>query len=170
MTRPATDSEIHCLESKPEGRVEEHTHDHAYDHAHDHNHASNHDHNHPGDHDHVDDHDREHTARQTIVSMDMLGICASTLCLQFLEGHAAHQVLAGFVIAFAFLAVLPGYVKHRNTKVLIAMIIGLSCVLCATFPSGLLITESMELPLITIGNLILVATHYRNRQLCRCVH
>jgi hypothetical protein len=123
-----------------------------------------------------------------VASMDALGICASTLCLfhclampfvigalpllglKFLEGHAAHVVLAGFVLAFALSAVVPGYLKHRRKDILFMMLAGLSVVLYATFIAQYTVGESWEVPLISIGNLTLVATHLRNRALCRCSH
>jgi hypothetical protein len=136
----------------------------------------------------VNEHVHEHTSRQAIVSMDALGIFASTLCLihclampllvaflpvlglQFLEGHAAHQILAGFVVAFGLLAILPGYMKHRKPAVLAGLIIGLFLVLTATFGSVAGMSETLELPLITVGNLVLVVSHLFNRQLCKCNH
>jgi hypothetical protein len=133
-------------------------------------------------------HVHEHSSRQAIVSMDSLGIFASTLCLihclamplvvaslpvlglQFLEGHGAHQVLAGFVVSFGLLAILPGYLKHRKPLVLAGLVVGLALVLIATFGYVVGLPEAAELPLITVGNLVLVASHYFNRQLCRCTH
>lgn len=133
-------------------------------------------------------HFEEHTSRQTIVSMDALGIFASTLCLihclampmvvaflplfglQFLEGHGAHQTLAGFVVAFGLLAILPGYMKHRKPAVLAGLVLGLTLVLAATFGYVAGLSESSELPLITVGNLVLVVSHLFNRKLCKCNH
>jgi uncharacterized membrane protein (UPF0136 family) len=130
----------------------------------------------------------EHNSRQTIVSMDALGIFASTVCLihclamplvvaflpllglEFLEGHGAHQALAGFVVAFGLLAILPGYMKHRKPAVLAGLVIGLTFVLAATFGYAVGLSESAELPLITVGNLVLVVSHLFNRQLCKCNH
>lgn len=132
-------------------------------------------------------HAHEHETATAIVSMDALGIIASSICLvhcmalpfvvsllpvlglQFLEGHLAHVVLAFFVLTFAVTAVVPGYFKHRRSDILFFMIVGLSLVLIATF--GLQgMGETWELPLITVGNLILVGTHLRNRALSRCTH
>ena len=116
-------------------------------------------------------------------TLDSLGIVASVVCmvhclamplligvlpavgLTFLEGHAAHQVLAFFVVAFALAAVLPAYLKHRRTAVLLSMILGIGLVLTATFGAGNAFPESWEVPLITVGNLIVVFTHWRNRHL-----
>ena len=131
-------------------------------------------------------HAREHTTSNAIVSMDTLGITASTICIihclampfvitllpllgwQFLEGRTAHRVLAAFVLTFALLAVVPGYLKHRRQDILASMLVGLSCVLYATFAPADIMPEPLELPLITIGNIILVATHWRNRKLSSC--
>lgn len=134
------------------------------------------------------EHFQEHSSRQTIVSMDALGIFASALCLihclamplvvaflplfglQFLEGHGAHQALAGFVVAFGLLAILPGYMKHRKPAVLAGLVVGLTLVLSATFGYVVGLSESAELPLITVGNLVLMVSHLFNRKLCKCDH
>ena len=125
---------------------------------------------------------------QSIRSFDMLGIAASSICLvhclampfvitflpllgwQFLEGKAAHQILAAFVFSFAIFGIVPGYLKHHEKSVLAGMVVGLSCVLVATLFCGTLLPENVELPLITVGNLILVATHWHNHHLAACNH
>ena len=96
----------------------------------------------------------------------LIGILPA-LGLTFLQGHAAHQLLAFFVVGFALAAVLPAYLKHRRVTVLASMIIGIGLVLLATFGSGTLFPESYELPLITVGNLLVVVTHWRNRHLVK---
>jgi prepilin signal peptidase PulO-like enzyme (type II secretory pathway) len=131
---------------------------------------------------------KEHQSAVAIVSLDNLGIAASSLCLvhclampfviaflpllgwQFLEGRPAHRILAFFVFSFAVFAVVPGYWKHKKTSVLLSMLFGLSLVLIATFTARQFMPERLELPLITLGNLILVATHWRNRALAECRH
>ncbi len=125
---------------------------------------------------------------QGIRSFDMLGIAASSICLvhclampfvisflpllgwQFLEGKTAHQILAGFVFCFAIFGIVPGYLKYRHNSVLAGMVMGLTMVLVATLLCGYVLPEQMELPLITIGNLILVATHWHNHHLASCNH
>jgi hypothetical protein len=134
----------------------------------------------------AEEHQHIHSTARAIVSLDTLGITASTLCIihcmampfvitmlpvlgwQFLEGKTAHRVLAAFVITFALTAVVPGYFKHRRRDVLVSMLVGLGCVLYATFAPSAILPESFELPLITLGNLVLVATHWRNRGLSLC--
>jgi hypothetical protein len=133
-------------------------------------------------------HMQEHASAVAIVSLDSLGMAASTLCLihcllmplvismlpvlgwQFMASKGAHQLLAAFVIAFALFAIVPGYLKHKQGVVLAGMIAGLSLVLVATFICGYVVPENLEVPMITVGNLILVATHWRNRTLSACRH
>lgn len=129
-----------------------------------------------------------HAGEVAISSLDNMGMAASTICLihcllmpfivsilpilgcQFLTGPNAHHALAAFVFAFALFAVVPGYLKHKHILVLISMLTGLSLVLIASFASGRILPEYIELPLITTGNLILVATHWQNRKLSACGH
>ncbi len=80
-----------------------------------------------------------------------------------LEGHAAHHILAFFVVVFACAAVLPAYLKHRDIAVINTMLLGVGTVLFATFGTGSLFPDSYELPLITLGNLLVVCAHWRNR-------
>jgi hypothetical protein len=133
-------------------------------------------------------HDEAHARAATIGSFDNLGMAASTLCLihcllmpfvitvlpivgwQCLESKHAHHILAAFVFAFALFAIVPGYLKHRRTGILVSTIVGLSLVLIATFVCGHSLPESLELPLISAGNLLLVATHWQNRKLTACDH
>lgn len=130
----------------------------------------------------------EHKETRRIVSFDALGIIASSVCLvhcmampfiiaflpflglQFLESPIAHKIIATCVIAFAVFAIIPGYKRHRNRVVLAALWLGLGLVIFAAFTAGTLITEQMELPMITAGNLILVCAHLSNLKLCKCVH
>jgi hypothetical protein len=133
-------------------------------------------------------HARSHADSVAIGSLDNLGMAASTICLihcllmpfviamlpvlgwQCLESKSAHHILAFFVFCFALFAIVPGYMKHKRSQILLSMIAGLSLVLIATFVCGPLLPESLELPLITAGNLILVATHWQNRKLSACEH
>lgn len=88
--------------------------------------------------------------------------------LQILEGHQAHIGLAYCVLAFALLALVPSYFKHRRNDILAPMFVGLALVLFATYGAQDLLGERWEVPIITCGNLILVVTHLRNRALQCC--
>ncbi|MBC7996493.1 MAG: MerC domain-containing protein [Leptolyngbya sp.] len=135
-------------------------------------------------HAHIEKHDKI----KRIMSLDSLGIFASTLCLihcmampfiiaflpflglQFLEGEFAHRVIASFVFLFAIFAIGPGYRQHRRKDVLVFTILGLSMVAGALLIAGPYFGEQYELPFITLGNLTLVIVHLRNRKLCACAH
>ncbi len=125
---------------------------------------------------------------KAILNLDNFGIVASSLCLvhclvlpfvllflpflglQFLASNLAHKYLAFFVFLFALTAIVPGYLQHKNQYILYAMIFGLSLVLFASFATNNIMNDSYEVPLITIGNLVLVATHLKNRKLCAQLH
>lgn len=115
--------------------------------------------------------------------LDLLGVLAASICMLHclalpvllgslpflsslsLDADWTHEVLAALVLIVALSAVLPAYLKHRNRLVLTGLVAGLAFVLFATFACGHMLEESLEIPLISIGNLIIMATHLRNRSL-----
>lgn len=117
---------------------------------------------------------------------DNLGIVASAVCilhclltpflvavlpvlgLQFLEDDLTHKILASFVFFFALFAIVPGYLRHRSALILLGTVVGLSLVFFATFWSEGTLGAQWELPLISLGNILVVFSHYRNRKLCTC--
>lgn len=117
------------------------------------------------------------------VNLDTLGIVASAVCLvhclampfvmlaipavtaEMLASDYTHMVLAGAVTAFCLLAIVPGYMRHNNKAVLGLMLAGLALVLTATFLLHLLGHEGLELPIISVGNVLVVFAHVRNRRL-----
>jgi Kef-type K+ transport system membrane component KefB len=120
------------------------------------------------------------------VVMDNLGIIASAICLvhclampfviallpvlglQFLESHESHVFLAAFIWAFALFAIVPGYLKHRKIQILIGTGLGLALVTLGVMFGHALFGEKGELICLSIGNLTLVAVHWKNRGLCKC--
>jgi len=113
---------------------------------------------------------------------DALGIFASAVCMvhclalplvmaalpltsNWLGHDNVHYLLAGWVVLFCLAAIVPGYLKHRRANILICMLAGLSLVLGATFGLSFGISESVEVPMITVGNLLVIAAHWRNRAL-----
>ncbi len=119
---------------------------------------------------------------------DTLGICASMLCLvhcavlplaisllpalggKFIHDDRTHFFLVFFVLAFCLFGILPGYVRHARKNVLFFMLSGVSLVLFATFLAAGTIGERFEIPIITVGNLLVVLAHWRNRALLSCQH
>ncbi len=124
--------------------------------------------------------------QKLIPSLDNLGIVASVICLihcmampfilallpfmglSFLDSEEAHWVLALFIIAFALVAIFPAYLKHKRPGILSAMIVGMLLVVFGAFFAEHTLGHAYEMPLLVVGNLILVATHWRNRSLIKC--
>jgi type III secretory pathway component EscS len=124
--------------------------------------------------------------QKLIPSLDNLGIVASVICLihcmampfilallpfmglSFLDTEEAHWVLAFFIIGFALVAIFPAYLKHKRPGILSAMIVGMLLVVFGAFFAEHTLGHAYEMPLLVVGNLILVATHWRNRSLIKC--
>ncbi|MCA9813515.1 MAG: MerC domain-containing protein [Candidatus Obscuribacterales bacterium] len=119
--------------------------------------------------------------------LDLLGILAAVVCLihclalpvvmtflpTLIHHHThddfTHVILAGWVLLFCLTAIVPGFVKHGYRRILLLMVIGLSAVLAATFHSQVGLAESVEIPLITMGNLLIISAHLYNRRLLKAV-
>ena len=122
-----------------------------------------------------------------LISMgDRLGIAASALCLMHclatpvllvmlpLTGmvwvgwdSAIHRTLAVIVTVPVLFALIPGYIAHRRSAVLLFGALGLSCFLAAVFVIGPRFGEIAEAALSVCGGTLLITAHYRNRGFCR---
>jgi hypothetical protein len=125
---------------------------------------------------------------KVIMSMDNLGIIASAVCLvhclafpfliallpvlglQFLDTHESHLVIGGFIWLFAMFAIVPGYLKHKKLPILIGTIAGLALVTFGVLAGHQVLGEHGEISCLIAGNLTLVATHWKNRAMCKCEH
>lgn len=82
-----------------------------------------------------------------------------------------HPLLAAFVLTFGLTSIIPGYRKHKECSILFAMLTGLALVLLATFYVEAAFGESWELPVITLGNALVISAHFFNRrQLSKLTH
>ncbi len=137
-------------------------------------------------------HDKEITNEQACCScpsvqetifknMDSLGVGASSLCavhcflmpfviaglsmigVHFIQHDTTHMVLAFFVLFFCLMAVIPGYRRHGNKNVVATMFLGVSLVMFATFVAESLFGEGGELPIMTLGNALVITAHLLNR-------
>src|SRR5271170_4584187 len=115
-------------------------------------------------------------------SVDCLGVGASSLCavhcflmpfiiaglsmigVHFIQHDTTHMVLAFFVLFFCLTAVIPGYKRHGNKKVVATMFAGVSLVMFATFVAESIFGEAGELPIMTLGNALVIAAHLLNRK------
>ncbi len=127
-------------------------------------------------------------ANENSWSLDKLGILASTICMVhcismpllisalpfvgagFLESDFTHEVLAAFVLVFALASLVPSYLKYKDNVILAGLIAGLSTVMFATFFVEKTLGHGWEMPLISVGNIIIVLTHLRNRKHLACKH
>lgn len=121
-----------------------------------------------------------------IAALDVAGMTASTLCLihclampiiialipafaaQLFESEWFHVVLAFAVLVFCLLAFIPGYTRHGDKRLIWIGAVGLSFVFFATFVARYW-SESAEIGLVTVGNLVLVGGHLLNRKLTQKV-
>jgi len=122
--------------------------------------------------------------------MDIAGVCASTLCTvhcillpllvlilpvlakPLLKHDWVHIGLAGFVFTFCLMAFIPGYLKHRDARLLWLGGLGITLVFFATFVARQW-GEVVEASVITAGNTVIIFCHLLNRKLLahlKCQH
>lgn len=117
---------------------------------------------------------------------DSLGIATSVICIihcalmpvlvcllpvlgrTFAHDDMSHKLLAFWVLSFCLLAIVPGYARHRRPHIVVLMALGLFMVMFATFGHAIGLSEAQEVVLISVGNLIVISTHYLNRKLLLC--
>lgn len=116
--------------------------------------------------------------------MDLAGVFASSLCMvhclvmpiilallpvlarPLMEHDSLHIGLAGFVLFFCICAYLPGYMKHKDRRLLYVGAAGLALVFFATFQARYW-GEIAEVVILTMGNLLIVFGHLLNRYLLK---
>lgn len=116
---------------------------------------------------------------------DYAGMTASALCLAhclatplllaafpmlgLAHGHeGVHDALLAAISLPVLLALLPGYLKHRDTRVLAAGIAGLGCFLAAVFVIGPRFGELAEAAFAVASGALLLYAHLRNRRFRAC--
>lgn len=126
--------------------------------------------------------DADNSFSRIVGLMDMAGVLASTLCMvhclalpilvlllpvlakPLMEHDIVHIGLAGFVLAFCLMAFVPGYIRHRDLRLLYIGALGISLVFFATFVARYW-GEIVEACVITAGNTIIIFGHFLNRKL-----
>lgn len=117
---------------------------------------------------------------------DKLGIAGSGLCvvhclalpvmvgvlpglgIAFLADEIVHQTLAFLLIAFAALAFIPGFKRHRDKRVLWLMASGLGLILSATWGGELVDLHGAGETIIAVaGSVLLICAHFLNHSFCR---
>ena len=115
---------------------------------------------------------------------DYAGMAASALCLVHClamplvlaafpllglkgEHHALHDALLLGVTAPVLLALVPGYVKHRDPVALSLGVAGLVSFLVAVFVLGPQMGEVAETVGAVLSSVLLMAAHLRNHRYCK---
>ena len=120
---------------------------------------------------------------------DILGIAASTLCAihclatpvaitllpgymgEFWESAEVHYLFAVFVVLFGISAMIPGYRRHRDNRIMALMSLGLGLIVFATVFPNPEIREIIELPVLLTGGMLLISGHLLNYRCClKCVN
>lgn len=125
-------------------------------------------------------------AKETMLSrvvgfMDIAGVFASTLCMihclllpivvavmpfvakPLMQHDWVHVGLAGFVLTFCLIAYIPGYLQHRDKRLIYVGVAGLTLVFFATFVARAW-GEIIEAVIITAGNTVIIFGHMLNRK------
>jgi len=115
---------------------------------------------------------------------DYAGMAASALCLVHClamplvlaafpllglggEHHALHDALLLGVTVPVLLALVPGYVKHRDAVALSLGVAGLVSFLVAVFVLGPQMGEVAETVGAVLSSVLLMAAHLRNHRYCK---
>ncbi|MGI4719353.1 MAG: MerC domain-containing protein [Janthinobacterium lividum] len=118
---------------------------------------------------------------------DYAGMAASALCLVHClamplvlaafpllglggEHHALHDALLLGVSVPVLLALVPGYLKHRDPVALSLGVAGLASFLVAVFVLGPRVGEMAETAGAVLSSVLLLGAHVRNHRYCKdCV-
>lgn len=129
------------------------------------------------------EHSRENQGTKIISVLDYAGVAASTICLvhclampfviallpvvaaQFMESEWFHISLAFTILVFCLTAFVPGYIRHRDKRLVLIGAAGVGLVFFATFYARHVWGENVEIAIVTAGNIILVFGHLLNRRL-----
>lgn len=115
---------------------------------------------------------------------DYAGIAASALCLVHCLGmplllaafpllglggehHALHDALLVGVSLPVLLALVPGYVKHRDAVALVLGLAGLGMFLAAVFVVGPQFGQWAETVVAVVSSVLLMGAHVRNHRYCK---
>ena len=79
-----------------------------------------------------------------------------------------HNALVAAVALPVLLALIPGYLKHRDKTTLLLGCTGLACFLLAVFVVSPVFGEIAEAALAVVSGALLLYAHLRNRRRCKC--
>jgi len=116
---------------------------------------------------------------------DRLGIAASALCFahcvvtplvlslssvwaHFLPSEERiHRILAVLVAGIGCLAMVSGYRRHRRSRVLLLMIVGLSAIIAGAYFGDRLPSHLAEVAVTLAGSSAMMTAHFLNHTFCK---
>jgi uncharacterized membrane protein YfcA len=116
---------------------------------------------------------------------DGLGIIASSLCLvhcvltpvllsllsvwaHYLPSEERfHRILASLVAALGGVAIFSGYRRHRQSRVLLLMGVGLLLIFAGAYWGSRLPSHLAEVAVTMIGSCFMIAGHFLNHTFCK---
>lgn len=115
---------------------------------------------------------------------DYAGMAASALCLVHClamplliaafpllglggKHHALHDALLLGVTVPVLLALVPGYLKHRDPVALSLGLVGLGAFLLAVFVVGPQLGDMAETVAAVLSSVLLLGAHWRNHRYCK---
>jgi uncharacterized membrane protein YfcA len=123
--------------------------------------------------------------------VDQIGIWTSTLCVihclltpvllsisavsaHFLPSEErTHRTLAVAIAALGAIALVRGYRRHRSSRVLVLMVVGLVFIFAGAYWGNRLPSHTAEVIVTLIGSAFMIAAHRTNHTFCRdcsCSH
>lgn len=78
------------------------------------------------------------------------------------------QMLALIVVPLCALALVPGYLKHRQKEMLGFLCAGIVFILFGSFLADKVIAKGSELPISVLGSICLIRAALLNRRFCHC--
>lgn len=125
---------------------------------------------------------------KVISAIDTAGVVASTICMihclsmpflmaifplvaaELFEAEWIHQVLGFFVLSTCLMAFVPGYLRHRDKRLIYIGVVGVGLVFLGTLVIRHSMGEIGEIVFMTLGNTVLVFGHILNFKLSGKTH
>jgi len=124
-------------------------------------------------------------SRTLAFPVDQIGIWTSALCVihclltpvllsisavsaHFLPSEErTHRTLAVAIAALGAIALVSGYRKHRSSRVLVLMVVGLVFIFAGAYWGDHLPSHAAEVIVTLIGSAFMIAAHRTNHTFCR---
>jgi hypothetical protein len=124
-------------------------------------------------------------SRTLAFPVDQIGIWTSTLCvihclltpvllsLSAVSAHflpseeRTHRTLAVAIASLGAIALVKGYRRHRSSRVLTLMVVGLGFIFCGAYWGDHLPSHTAELLVTLVGSGFMIAAHRTNHTFCR---